>query len=427
MGGFNIKTADLKKDITIIEWLDTLNPRPTTERNYLLSMQAFTEWTGKDPEELLIEAEDEIKAGKLMRQRKIKGYLIGFRKHLQDTEHAPNTIKGYMTGVKSFYRLFDIELPTLPRMREKAQPLEKHKTIPTKDDIREVLKVCDPLEKAILLVGVSSGLSANEIINLKVRDFKTSYEPQTKITTLVLRRGKVGFDFVTFLSPEASGAVLDYLNFRGRTEKTGQIKRLKQLEKQRVFKDDDFLFIRRHISCSYLEIKDEEERRLDRDAFMKIYRIISEKAQKNTPPRVWNLIRSHNMRKFFNSAMLNAGADSFFVEFLMGHTLDDTRSAYFRATPEKLKEIYQKFVPFLTIQKDLDISESPEYQKIKKENQVLQAETARHVVERSELQEIKVKLEKMEEWTNIFHSELLPLAAKDAAIFENSIKPSDKK
>jgi hypothetical protein len=79
----------------------------------------------------------------------------------------------------------------------------------------------------------------------------------------------------------------------------------------------------------------------------------------------------------------------------MGHTLDDTRSAYFRASPEKLKEIYRKFVPYLTIQKELDISESPEYQKIKYENSVLQAETARHVVDRSELQELRAEIERM--------------------------------
>lgn len=47
-------------------------------------MQNFTDWTGKTPEELLTEVEDEIKSDKLMRQRRIKAYLIGFQKHLQD-------------------------------------------------------------------------------------------------------------------------------------------------------------------------------------------------------------------------------------------------------------------------------------------------------------------------------------------------------
>jgi cell shape-determining protein MreC len=46
-------------------------------------------------------------------------------------------------------------------------------------------------------------------------------------------------------------------------------------------------------------------------------------------------------------------------------------------------------VPYLTIQKEADVFESPEYLRIKQENQILQAEIARHVVERSELQDLK--------------------------------------
>jgi len=113
-----------------------------------------------------------------------------------------------------------------------------------------------------------------------------------------------------------------------------------------------------------------------------------------TPSGNWGLIRSHNMRKYFNSALLNAGADSFIVDFWMGHTLDETKSAYFRAS-NGLRDIYLKFVPYLTIQKEADVSESPEYLRLKQENQILQAETARHVVERSELQELRAEIEKM--------------------------------
>ena len=365
-------------------------------------MKHFTEWTGKTPNELLTEAEEEIKSGKLMRQRNIKKYLTGFRKHLQDLDLAPITIKGYLTGVKSFYQLFDIELPKLPRLDKKAKPLEKHNKIPTKEDLQEVLKICDPLEKAVLLVGAASGLSSNEITNLIVKDFTGGYDETTGITTLELRREKTEVDFVTFLSPEASRAVLDYLNFRGRTDKKQEVRRQNQLEKQRVFTDNDYLFIKRNISKEYIKKRDEEKRALDTAALIKIYRAISEKAQKNTQSGDWNLIRSHNIRKYFNSALLNAGADSFFVEFTMGHQLDATRAAYFRASPEKLKEIYKKYIPFLTIQKEMDISESKEYQAITKENEVLRAETARHVVERQELQDLRNELEQMRAKTERF-------------------------
>jgi hypothetical protein len=50
-----------------------------------------------------------------MRHRKIKAYLIGFRKYLQDKGLAELTVKLRLSGVKSFYKLFDIEIPSLPR------------------------------------------------------------------------------------------------------------------------------------------------------------------------------------------------------------------------------------------------------------------------------------------------------------------------
>jgi integrase len=389
-----VKLGDLNKDLIIIEWLDILNPKHNTKKNYLLAMQTFTEWANKNPNELLEEAEEEISNGILPRRRKIKSYLIGFRKYLQDTGRAPTTVKGYMTGVKSFYRCFDIELPNLPRQDKRAKPLEKHNKIPTKEDLQEVLKICDPLEKAVLLIGAASGLSAQEIITLKVGDFKNGYDRDDGITILELVREKTGVRFCTFLTPEASNAILNYMAFRGRTEKTGKLDRLNHLKKQNVLSDNDFLFIRRHIYDSYLENGSEDERRLDTDAFMKVYRGISEKAQKNTPYGDWNLIRSHNIRKFYNSTLYNAGCQAWFIEYTMGHTLDDTRSAYFRASPEKLKEIYKKFVPYLTVQKELDLSESPEYQAIKSENDILRAETAKHVVERQEITALKNEVER---------------------------------
>jgi hypothetical protein len=52
---------------------------------------------------------------------------------------------------------------------------------------------------------------------------------------------------------------------------------------------------------------------------------------------------------------------------------------------------------FLTIQKEVDVSESPEFQRLMKENQILASETARHVVNNSEIQELRTELEQTKE------------------------------
>lgn len=350
-------------------------------------MQIFTDWVDKTPEELLTEAEAESKL--LMRQRHIKSYLTNFRKYLQDTR-APTTVKGYLTGVKSFYNLYDIDLPPLPRLDKKARPMEKNNRVPTKEDLQEVLKVCDPLEKAIVLTGATSGLSANEIVRLKLSDLNIDSE---FITTLELTREKTGVKFCTFLTPESTKAVLEYLDFRNREGKT---KRCIQHVKQKVTSQNNFVFIKRHIPLSYTNSQDENERALDLEALVKIYRGISTKARKNTPVGTWNFIRSHTTRKFFNSTLYNAGCQSWAIEFMMGHEQDATRSAYYRPNPEQLKKMYKSYLPFLTIQKELDISTSPEFLKIKEENQTLLAETERHIVERTELVELKKTVQELQ-------------------------------
>ena len=389
-----MKAQELKKDSYINEWFDTIDPADNTQKHYLSALQFYTEFTGKTPEELISEAEAEIKAGVSSRVRKIKRYLTGFRKSLQDNELAEKTVQGYVSAVKSFYTSFDIDIPKLQKSGKTVSVKEENVPIPTKSDLQEALKTCDVMEKALLLVGVSIGLSSNEIIRLTVKQFKDgNNDPETQITTLSLRRQKVKFDFITFLSPEATQAVQDYLNYRNRKAKSGKEERYHQLEKQKVFSENDCLFCKQHIPDTFLKTRNDKERQLTRGIMMKIYRTISEKACKNSQDGDWNLIRSHNMRKYFNSALLNAGCDSFHVEYFMGHKLNATQAAYFRASPEKLREMYQKYVPFLTIQKALDVSESPEYQKIKEENKVLVAETVKNMVERSDIRDLREELE----------------------------------
>jgi transposase-like protein len=123
----------------------------------------------------------------------------------------------------------------------------------------------------------------------------------------------------------------------------------------------------------------------------------------------------------FNSALVNAGCDNFYVEYWMGHTLNDTQGAYFRANPEQMREKYRQYIPYLTIQKELDVAESPEYQEIKKENQVLQAETARHVVERSEMADLKKQLDEMRQHQDAL-SEIFATLGKDPDTLKDVLK-----
>ena len=362
-----------------------------TKRNYVHAINAYCAFLSKSSDQLITEAEDEIKAGLLMRRRSVSTSIPNFKQQLKNKNLAPNTIRGYVMAIKSFYSYYDIQFPKQRKLESTV--LESNIEIPSKSGIQKILNGRDHLEKAIVLVGFSSGLSSNEILNLKVDNFKAGYDSTTGITTLKIRRGKTKVDFITFLTPEASQAVINYLEFRERTSDSTDIRKQNQLKKQHVYKDTDYLFVGRKIPKEWLESRDEKLRKLERNSFLKLYRMLNEKAQKSTPKGTWNIIRSHNLRKYFNSALINAGCDSFHVEYFMGHKIPSTKGSYFRPDPNSLTKIYEKFIPFLTIQKELDISESEDYKRIKADYETLIVEAEKHRVERIEFQELRTELE----------------------------------
>ncbi|WP_440951480.1 hypothetical protein [Methanococcoides sp. FTZ1] len=161
----------LETDPLILDWFDSSDYAKNTRRNRLFGMQRYTEYTGMTPTELLEEAEQEIKQGKLMRERKIKARLLGFKRELNDSGLAPKSINDLFGSAKAFYKAYDIDLPKISRKGKKVQALEENKQIPDKDTIREILDYASIRNKAIVLTQISSGLAANEVMNLKVSSF----------------------------------------------------------------------------------------------------------------------------------------------------------------------------------------------------------------------------------------------------------------
>lgn len=354
-------------------------------------MQLYTELLKKIPDELIEEAKTEQKSGILMEDRKILEYFDDYIEYLENRGLAPKTVEGYIGAVRSFYKKKYIQVPDLER--KKAKPLKKNRSIPTKEDLQDVLKACNELERAIVLTGVSSGLSDVDIVNLKISDFKKGYDSQNKITVLRLTRIKPDNEFITFLSPEATETINDYLDYRNRTCKVNFKRENDRLDKQKVRNDNGYLFIRKHVPTSYLTSGNEEERKITETNLIQIYRGISEKAQKNTPFGDWNIIRSHNMRKYFYNVLINHGCTYPHAEYMMGHVLDSVRDAYFIPTEEALKKSYINCIPYLTIEKKLDVSESPEFIKMKNDNEVLKKEIVTKTVERDEIIRISNKFE----------------------------------
>ncbi len=261
-----------------------------------------------------------------------------------------------MTGANSFYRCNDIDLPNLNNRKQfSPKPLKKNSLWIEKADIQAILEHAGVRDRAIILIMVSSGLAQSDVLDLRIKDIKNGYDENSGITTLSVRRIKTEYDFTTFLSPEAGRAVLSWIELRNQKH-----------EKFKVRSDNDFLFIKRDVPDSYLKTYDDDERLLDKHGLMAIFRRLSVATGRETEKGTWSLVRAHNLRKYFNSTLLNNGADLFFTDFLMGHKIDQMHEAYFRADPVKLREKYMRYLPFLSIEDtEVKMVESPEYQELK--------------------------------------------------------------
>jgi integrase len=252
-----MEVNELKSDKTVIDWLQRVRAADNTKETYLTSLHFYTEFTNKSPTELIEEAEDEIDSHVRARKQKMYEYISNFRLWLDSKHLAPMTVEIRIRSIKSFYKYNGIIYVSMERSNGKPVTLTVNDGIPTKEEIREILKVCDPLEKAIVLVGASSGLASNEIINLKIKDFKNGY-CEDGITTLKLFRAKTNYKFVTFLTKEASEAVWDYLKYRDRSVKSkDQKRRNEQLYKQKVVDAEGYLFVSKAISEEYLTTHNE--------------------------------------------------------------------------------------------------------------------------------------------------------------------------
>lgn len=417
-----------EKSKRVKQWLIHTGVKEKTVENYLLGLSQYLVYTGKTPDELIDEAKAEAKDSVDMCDRGVVLYRDGFRDMLEKSGYAPCTIKNYMNCVNSFYESMYIDIPrSRARGKHRSSPRAKKENVRpiSKETIQDILPYCDPLEKAIVLVGVSSGLAEADIMNLKISDYRNGYDPVTKITMLHLIRVKSEVEFTTFLTPEATEAVDEYLKFRNKQPQprdTGL--RRQQLEKQRVTRDDGYLFVQKHISDDYLDIKKDEKgkrtekydawharyqqlitcenriqwqrredlRKWTEDGFQQLYTRLSDNAQKSDGIGR-KIVRSHNMRRYFSTTLQNEiipGVDFFTLEHLLGHQLDPVRETYYLNNPNKLKEKYKLCVPYLTIRDPTNIAESIEYQKMAANNEKLTAEMEQMIRDRDDIKDLKL-------------------------------------
>ena len=210
----------------------------------------------------------------------------------------------YLTKIKKCYLFNPAEVMEFPK-NGKPLPYE----IPTPNEIREILdgigtvKRVDIRRKAILELIYSTGIRANELLNLDI------YDVNLKENKLMVKDGKGGKDRVVPFGKHAAVALKDYMN-RARKyheEMTG---------------------------CKKLFLT-----MWGRPMKYKMLLHVMGGARKG------KRLKAHSLRHACAIGMLRNGADIRYIQEILGHSSIRTTQIYTQIMPEHLKEAHAKYHP----------------------------------------------------------------------------------
>lgn len=315
-------------------------------KRYKLVLQKYVDFNQMTLEELLTEAEDDEDTIPRLRKRKITERLSKFKEYLNQENNSNYYINHQLSLVRSFYFEFDIQLPQIRRSKtRKDKKQETIEDLPNMVDIRKSLEHSNTTYRAIILLMLSSGMSRSEIPSLT---FKHLYDgiPLKKYPNnldklidaieskedLVIywrvERVKTGNKYFTFSSPETSDFILKYL------------KELHRACPDYIPKPDDILFRPNNIPITP-------------DSLSQMFKRINKRAglKKNDGKLT---VRPHLLRKVFSTTLERNKFPHLYTRWLMGHSIDSTTAAYFKADPEALKEDYIQIINHLTVTQEID-------------------------------------------------------------------------
>jgi site-specific recombinase XerD len=316
----------INQDSKVKEWFSIGEFGEGTQLVYTRYFEIFCETVGKTPTELMEESIKEIKEGKLKSERKTVNYIMQYKDYLKKKGIAPKSQQLALACVKSFYKTFDIDLSIRIGRIKNALLLRENQNFLTKDDITKLVTNASTLrDKAIILLMASSGIARTEIINLRIKDITFA----DSIGIITVRRQKNNVDYFTFCSHETCTAIHNYLDERNRTDKF------------KVKNNNDFIFVNYR-----------DGNKVKNMTFQFIFRALAFKLN-YTNGKNQILCRSHALRKFFSVSLENAGMPKSKIDYLLGHYRNGSDIAYFNPDIEVLKQLYLKYLPYLTFEKEV--------------------------------------------------------------------------
>lgn len=299
-----------------------------TMESYLKKLRAFIEWSGIPADEIIAIASSE--------PRRLERMLLEYVEMLKIRGASGSTIRQSIQAVKHLLVMNDLENSLgwgkLSKMMPRARKVGLDRA-PTKDEIRKLLEHADVRMRSLILLLASSGIRVGSVEHLKWRHVSEVVYGGYRFAKLVVPVSKGDAEaYLTFMTPEAYEALLDY-------------RRLRESEGEHVTPDSPLIRVSKW------------SRTYEKGAPLPV----SSKSLRNEIERLWIRagVRSkgrkrhefqmvHGFRKFFATRLENAGVGRLLVEILLGHKVS-LASSYYKPDEKELMQAYAKAIPDLTL------------------------------------------------------------------------------
>lgn len=318
------------------------------------------------PEELIDEALEEEVAFPPIHEsnRKMTKRFMKFKAWIDNYGYKGSSKIVMYSYIKTFYRDLGVKIPDKMKFKVKVEKEDMIEVddLPSKDDILRAYHATSLRTKAIILLGLSSGLSGIDIRHLKISslmqefqkyglkdmNIEEMYQIAQKneiVPMLDGKRIKNGVAYRTFCSPEAVRAIMNYLRLHPPETEDDYVFRIKKLvrdENNNIVKDKNGNSIKKY-------------KQIDEGTFFRVFTRLNNKIGLGDKKRESKVL-PHSLRRLFASLVVEMDVNFVKAEFMIGHELSKTRRSYYKQTrPEVMREAYLTVLPSLTVLEDTKV------------------------------------------------------------------------
>jgi integrase len=307
-----------------------------TKQRYEEYFQDFLEFVGKNPDELIVQRQQDILNPDRKIQRRIESQFLAFLAKKKEDGYSVATQQVIFASIRSFFEIH--YFPLIMRRGDYPKGDSDGVKRATKEAILKALKNKNARNRVttlpLILFIKDTGLRVSDVRRLNYGDIADQLENGATLIQINVITQKTKLLAKTFIGEEAIQALKEYMEARKQGSKDAR-----NVEPEIITKD----------SSLFKSWQNEKVKRIPRGSLSSLIR----QALLNIGEK---RLSAHSLRKKLQTDLEKAGINSNWIDQILGHQLINSRDAYSLPTDEELKEAYLKAYQFIRVYPEINKS-----------------------------------------------------------------------